>query len=223
MGEPNDRWFASRRSRTLAIVAVTTAVVIVVSVVGVAVSNQIKDYHDAKYRAQYVIIRTFSPVIGDASREVLQITNENTTMGEKLEAIDLAWTDFRFLLWSAEELRVMYLNDDEKSGPLMDLREAFAALGDAVSESKVQLRGSSYAYDGKLTASFSSALNSSIPKLDALMNIVEGSVDGGVNATAHPYSLIDRMDLAALQQTSRGIAESLSEWRPATTMVANLL
>ncbi len=223
MGEPSDHGSASRRWRALAIVAVTLAVVVTVSTVAVVVSRQITDYHDAKYRAQYVIVGSFWPIVGEASRQALLLINENATIDLKYQAADRARENFGFLYVSAEELRVMYLDDDEKSGPLLDFREAFAAFGDAMSASIAQLMGPDYTWKGELTAPLISALNSSIPMLDDLVTIIERSIDAGRSPMEHPYSLIDKMDLAALQQTSRAIAENLSDWRPATVMSANLL
>ena len=208
MGESEGRWFAGKRGKVFVLVVVVAALVVAASAAVVAV-RQIQDYHDAKYRAQFVIVSFLPPMINEASYQVELIINENVSVEGKFTAADEGWTDFRFLFWSAEELRVMYLDDDEKVAHLQDLRDAFAAFQGAMSQTKAQLMGPDYSWPGVLAPSFVSSLNTTVPILKDIMDMIGNAVGDKESAMEHPYSLVDRLDLSALSQASRTIVDTL--------------
>ncbi len=189
---------------------IIAAIVIVAALAAGLAYRQIVDYHDAKYRAQYVIVGGMPNLISDATDATQGLLNKQLTLDSRCEDGWDAERLFECLETSVRSIQVMYLNDDEKFEPLLHFQNAIFRMYHELYYATDALWGSLSAPSQELTPATWAALNSSMNLFLEIRTIVIDSFDDETNGLEHPYSLVNRMDLKTLSEKSTAILDILS-------------
>ena len=191
---------AQSRRRNIRNALVTTAVVAIValSAFSILTYQQMRDYHDAKYRAQAVIVGQMSAYASWIGGHVDDAVNTSLSISERAIAGTAAIEELRAIDSMVSAVHEMYLGDHEKC-------ETFRALGNSLSS----FIGWFMEYQGGLIVSVDirTKLAAAVDALGGLGPVLDAGFRSGVDFEKHPYSIIERVDLAAI----RTIASSITD------------
>lgn len=200
-----------RTSRLKIVVSILVAIVVVLSGLTVFYYLQAKDYHDAKYRAQYVIISDIRQHISDAGSYISLMTYpEQPLVSREVDGCGavLQLEDLSSLVWAIQE---MYLNDPEKNDTFSSLRHAVDVLRSNSWTVFVHMelnRTQDTPWEENLT--LNAEINTAGSLLVSLLPIIDEGFDYGVDFEEHPYSIVGRLDLQAIKSTAISIIDSFS-------------
>ncbi len=171
--------------------AVLLAVIVILSIVLALVYFQMKDYHDAKYRAQYCIVVGMTSDLHLLAFSLDQIASNSTPDDTRDVAVLTEQTRLRDLDFSARTISTMYLNDNEKSLVFNGLANAFV---------HVQATLGSYLGKWQNSTGWMAEARSLEENTTALEVELGNGVDNNRDPLDDPYSLVDRMDLKKIDQ-----------------------
>jgi len=191
---------AQSRRKNMRNALVTTAVVAIValSAFSILTYQQMRDYHDAKYRSQAVIVGQMSAYASWIGGYVHDAVNTSLPTDERAIAGTTAVDDLSALNNLVHAVREMYLGDHEKC-------ETFRDLGNALSS----FIGWFMEYQAGIVDSVDlrTRLAAAGDALGGLGPLLDAGFRSDVDFERHPYSIIERVDLAAI----RTIASSITD------------
>jgi len=204
----------TRRARPLKIIiAVLVALIVILSGVSIFYYLQAKDYHDAKYRAQWVLMKDIweSVYVADFSIKEM-IDSANNTITSRAMSGYLVQDSLGSLLNSVWAVREMYLNDAEKNESFSLFKQAVEAVMDNAEIVYIGLWLNStldrpYVENATLNAQLftaSSLLGNLRPVIYAGF-AVDPYGDYSNSWEHSPYSVVDRVDLGKVRSTSAQI------------------
>jgi len=181
---------------------IAVAIILVMSILSVFLYRQSQDYHDAKYRAQYVISNDLINTLSSVGVLVDQMLDESLLKESRYQnghdAVS-ALHQASQLTWAIE---VMYLDDDEKNMTFGTMKHALDDFRDNVYQVVWALeenRTWDVAYTENVT------LNN---KLDAALGLMNGLIPflqaglRNINWQENPYSVVDGMSLGYIYENS---------------------
>jgi hypothetical protein len=188
------------------VIVIAVAAILVFSMLSVLLYRQMQDYHDSKYRSQYVIVSDISTYAQLVDSHVVTMTNTSLTLDDRAIAGTSAVSDLRYLSSLVLAIREMYLADSEKN-------DTFYALGLAVDTLGVNAET---VYDNLLRNLTDGipmlehpALNANLGTAAALVGSLSQVLDAGFKEGAdfekHPYSIVSNLDLASIRSISASV------------------
>ena len=180
-------------------VAVLLGVIIVLSLVSFLSYMQMRDYHDAKYRAQYWIVSDMISEMKEVSNGLHNYTLDGVTNEQRNQSEPVLSAMLSHLGSSSRYLAAMYYDDHEK-------RDVFGHVSYAFS----YVEGRLHYYDQGWTLSYWKAkLDGCASNISALAMEFEKGVDPSRNAIDEPYSLVNRMDLDEINRIAVRMAPQI--------------
>jgi hypothetical protein len=189
-----------------ALTIVLVAALVAVSILSVFLYVQMKDYHDAKYRSQGVIMGQISTYAAESSSHIIEFTNISRPMNTRAVNAALAFDGLWHLHSMIDAVREMYLDDKVRNS-------TFTTLNDAIDHvysytmvvCEVIVWNSTggvpmYDFAGILTR-----LASVAPLMTDLSQTIDSGFLSGVDLEKHPYSVVDHIDLASLREIAASI------------------
>lgn len=219
--EPGERRRERRKAvlkRLTVVNAVFILVVIILAGVSVSLLRLADDYHDAKYKAQYELVSDLLGSLLTAEAFIHGMTSPTTPDYERLGQSVYAYATMASAQNSALAIAVMYPDGSRQSSAFNSIERALGQAGNAV-----------YRYENKLYGAFqlnaSYHANSTInnlyvnltEELGALFDLVAAGRDDSRDWMQNPYSLVSRMDLAAIEDVCSIIeatSEQIAEMQP---------
>jgi len=181
---------------------IAVAIILVMSILSVFLYRQSKDYHDAKYRAQFVITNSLINTLYSARIGVDHMLEESLPIESRYQyGQDAVSTLYLASQWTWA-IEVMYLDDDEKNMTFGTMKLALEDFRDNVYQVVYALeenRTWDVAYNENVT------LNN---KLDAALGLMNGLIPflqaglRSVNWQEDPYSIVDGMSLGYIYENS---------------------
>ncbi len=208
------RRFEERPSRLWIVAVVLIALAVVLSAISALFYLQSRDYHDAKYRAQWVQMweltgesQTAATLLGEAAG-----SNPNLDLADRAFSGAYLIDGLGSMIDSAWTIEEMYLNDADKSVPFHKLGQAIRELQNASLVLAFSLwdnvtRGTTYTENGTLNASLVGASGILSELHTILLDAFRVDPNGGTDRSweASPYSLVDRLDLQRLSSASEDL------------------
>jgi hypothetical protein len=194
-------------------VSILLAVVVVVSGIAVFYYIQAKDYHDAKYRAQWVLMNDIldSTSLADISLKGMLDYGSDTIVHRAMEG-DIVQGSLGSLLDAVWSVREMYVNDKEKNETFSLLKEAVATLLENAQIVAIGLWGNvTLGYPYSENATLNDALYAASDIIagihDAIHEgfLVDPAFDTSNGWERSPYSIVDRLNLQYLRNSSADI------------------
>ena len=194
-------------------VSILVAIVVVLSGVAVFYYLQAKDYHDAKYRAQWVLMNDMldSTHLTEVSLKGMLDYGGDTIVHRAMWG-DFMQGDLGSLLDAVWSVREMYLNDKEKNETFSLLKEAVAALLANAQIVAIGLWGNAtldypYSENATLNDALYAASEIIAGIHDAIHEgfVVDPMLDTGNSWERSPYSIVDRLNLQYLRDSSADI------------------
>jgi hypothetical protein len=195
------------------VVSILVAIVVVLSGIAVFYYLQAKDYHDAKYRAQWVLMNDMldSTHLADVSLKGM-LDYRNDTIVHRAMWGDFVQDSLGSLLDAVWSVREMYLNDKEKNETFTLLKDAVETLLENAQIVAIGLwenvtLGHPYAEDATLNDALYAASEIIAGVHDAVQQgfVVDPMLDTGNSWERSPYSIVDRLNLQYLRDSSTDI------------------
>jgi len=191
------------------VIGVAVAAILVLSTLSVFFYRQAQDYHDAKYRAQYVIISDIRQHISDAGSYIAVMTYPEETLVSR-EVVGcgavLQLEDLSSLVWAIQE---MYLTDSEKNGTFSTLRHAVDILRSHSWDVFVHMQSNrTFDTPWEENLTLNAEIKTAGSLLVSLLPIIDEGFDYGVDFEKHPYSIVNRLDLQTIKSTAISIINS---------------
>jgi hypothetical protein len=194
-------------------VSILVAVVLVLSAVAVFYYLQARDYHDAKYRAQWVLMNDMLDSTHGADISLKGMLDyANDTRVHRAMWGDFMQGDLDSLLDDVWSIREMYLNDKEKNETFSLLKEGVETLLENAQIVAVGLwlnvtLGDPYSENATLNDALYAASEIIAGIHDAIHQgfVVDPQVDTGNSWERSPYSIVDRLNLRYLRNSSAEI------------------
>jgi hypothetical protein len=178
----------------LVVVSVMAVVILVLSVVALLYARQAEDYHDAKYKAQYLLVSAVVsgiPVATDAVEDMLDSEMDN---GFRRSAARYAQATLESIAQACSGIQVMYPSEHDQSVTFRGLAEAFHAFANATQDGYVQLTDPT----PELSTELRDSLVSAMPIAGGIATLVSEGIDPEIDWMECPYDLLSGMDLATL-------------------------
>jgi hypothetical protein len=171
---------------------------LLLAVLSVALYVQMKDYRDAKYRAQYVIVDGIIADLMSVAEEVTNISEGALTGDERNQSAEVQSGRLYAIERSAIALSEMYYNDLDRFVPLSFMSRAF-------NSSALFLR---WPVSGNnwLLPNVTDLLATSGSVMQLLAGELAKGIDPARDWMNNPYSLVNRMDLVKIEQLSVQLA-----------------
>jgi len=194
---------AQSRRRNIRNALVTTAVVAIValSAFSILTYQQMRDYHDAKYRSQAVIVGQMSAYASWIGGYVHDAVNTSLPADERAIAGTTAVDELSALDFLAYTVWQMYLGDGEKCETFQDLRNALTSF-----------IGWFMQYQAGLVDSVDirTRLAAAGDALGGLGPVLDAGFRSNVDFEKHPYSIIEGVDLAAIRTIASAITDEFT-------------
>jgi hypothetical protein len=166
--------------------AVAVVVVMILIIISAALYVQMGDYHDAKYRAQFVIVDGMVTDVAIIGEEMRSILDGSTSNDDRNLSAHVGEARLQSVWRAAEELSAMYRGDQERFQTFDRLRYAIQCVGGTLHMC---------AADGWRSPSWDVTLRDYSANISALETALAKGIDPDRNAWTDPYSLVNRMDL----------------------------
>jgi len=193
-------------------VSILVAIVVVLSGVAVFYYLQAKDYHDAKYRAQWVLMNDMLDSTHLADSSLKGMLDNGDTIVHRAMLGDFVQGSLGSLLDAVWSVREMYLNDKEKNETFSLLKEAVETLLENAQIVAIGLwenvtLGYPYSENATLNDSLYAASEIISGVHDAIHQgfVVDPILDNGKSWERSPYSIVDRLNLQYLRDSSADI------------------
>jgi hypothetical protein len=196
-----------------ALTMVLVAALVAVSIISVFLYVQMKDYHDAKYRSQNVIMGQLSSLVFLTGGYITDMLNTSNSMGERaLAGATANEYTIEASRWTLA-VREMYLDDSEKNA-------TFAAVDKAVGAVESQMGVINLYLMWNVTRGWpmlesphvAEKLLAAVPLLTELGLLLDaGFKDDNLDFEKHPYSIVNNLDLAAIRIKALAVYDVLAQ------------
>jgi hypothetical protein len=178
------------------LLSVMVVVILVLSVTALLFARQAEDYHDSKYKAQFVLVDAIvsgTPLATDSIEQMLDSELDN---GYRRSAAKFSQATLEAVADACYGIQVMYPSEQDQSMTFRALKVAFSALANATEDGYVQLTDPTPELSTELRASLVSA----IPIATGIATLVSAGIDPEADWMECPYDLLSGMDLEALTE-----------------------
>lgn len=183
------------------------AAILILSAVSVVLYRQSMDYHDAKYRAQYLVVDDLLLHLSIASMNLPRLLDESLPIESRYDDGQRGLSGIFNAQHMTRILEMMYLDDYEKNLTFGAMEQALGQFHDEV----FMLLGSMYdnmTWD--VPYSDNSTLNGKLDTALALMQGLMPYIEAGKRSgqfKEDPYSLVDGMSLDGILENSNAMLE----------------
>jgi len=185
------------------VIVIAVAAILGFSMLSVLLYRQMQDYHDAKYRSQYVIVGDISTYAQLVDSHVATMTNTSITLNDRAIAGTSAVNDLRYLSSLVRAIREMYLADSEKNDTLYILGQAVDTLGmNAETVYDNLLRNLTDGVPMLEHPALNAKLETAAALIGSLSPVLDAGFKEGVDFEKHPYSIVNNLDLASIRSIS---------------------
>ncbi len=185
----------------LVVVSVLVVIVLVLSVVAAFYAVQAEDYHDAKYRAQYVLVVSIVDGIPAAADSIDDMLDTDMDNGFRRSAAKYAQATLEGVADACHGIQVMYPYGHEQNTAFGSLVEAFSAFANATEDGYEQLTDPTPELSEDLRLSLSEA----VQVAGAISLLVNAGIVSGVDWMECPYDLVSGMNLVAIMDQAEAL------------------
>jgi hypothetical protein len=176
------------------VLAFAAIVILVLASLSIGLYFLADDYHDAKSRAQYVIVDGMITDLNSVADNVTTIAEGTLSDDMRNQSTLTQSVRLQVLERSATELSMMYYKDLDRFVPLSAMGSAFRASAEFL---YWLVSGNNWG-----TANVAAMLTTSACVMELLAQELAKSIDPAKDWAAHPYSLVNRLDLAKIEELS---------------------
>jgi hypothetical protein len=186
--------------------------VAVIALAGISVSllTLANDYHDAKYRAQYVLVNSLVESMNTAKPSISGMIDSTYPNSSRLAQSEYADATLKDASACASAISVMYPDGGKESDAFKSVYRAIAQTERVVYSYSVNLYAR-VVYNNNYYES-NSTVNSLYLNVTEQMTVLTDHLFAGVDSSrdwqSSPYSLVKRMDLDAIEQASSQLEET---------------
>jgi len=185
------------------VIVIAVAAILGFSMLSVLLYRQMQDYHDAKYRSQYVIVGEISIYAQLVDSQVATMTNTSMSLNDRAIAGTSAVEDLRYLSSLVHAVREMYLADSEKNETFYTLGHAVDTLGmNAETVYDNLLRNLTDGVPMLEHPALNAKLETAAALIGSLSHVLDAGFNEGVDFEKHPYSVVNNLDLASIRSIS---------------------
>ena len=202
-GELADSRSAKRLRLWYLVIVISVAAILGFSMLSVLLYRQMQDYHDAKYRSQYVIVGDISTYAQVVDSDVFTMTSTSITLNDRTIAGTSAVNDLRYLSSLVRAIREMYLADSEKNDTFYTLGQAVDTLGmSAETVYDNLLRNLTDGIPMLEYPALNAKLQTAAALVGSLSQVLDAGFKEGVDFEKHPYSIVNNLDLVSIRSIS---------------------
>jgi len=205
--EPVERRREKRKSVLKRLTIVNAIFIIaIIALAGISVSlfSLANDYHDAKYKAQYVLADTLIDSMTAAQPNIRDMIDSSNPGSSRLAQSAYADANLKEARACAYAISVMYPDGSKESVTFQSVERAIDQT-EYVVYSYNALLYSRFIYNNSLWES-NSTINSMYlsvtDQMTSLADLLSAGMDSSRDWQSSPYSLLKRMDLEAIAQAS---------------------
>jgi len=216
--EPHDRKKAKRRSvlkRLTVVNAVFIVAIIALAGISISLFGLMNHYYDAKYRAQYELVTSLADSMDTAARN--GITYMVKADDQDYERIGSAVYAHTRILWAqdaANAIYVMYPRESKESNAFFSLNGAIGSLEHVVAGYLSKLQNALQHNETYVSnATVNALLSNATLEISTLKDLLVAGIDQSRDWYKSPYSLVKRMDLAAITSASTQLMDTSHELR----------
>lgn len=213
---------ARRRNASFAVLIVA---VVLLSGLSISYYSLSKHYHDAKYRAQHELVTSlvadlgygrFTLEVSGAQRGISVMINDSYLSFVRLEYCRIAISSLQSAAGEAQSIAVMYPNGSLEWRTFENLSDALEPLHRFIlQEYRDNLWEASFANASYETNDTVRTLFRTVgDEMASIVNLLNAGFDKSRDWHTEPYSLVKRMDLAAIDQSVNNLVDATSQlWR----------
>ena len=198
--ERNGLGFAELPCHWKRIIVILVVVMVVLSMTSVLLYRQAKDYHDAKYRSQNVIMYELDRLVSLTGGYITDMSNTSNSMGERAiaGATAIEYTSEASSWITA--VREMYLDDSEKNDTFATVDKAIGAVnGHVWLIYEFMMWNVTRGWPMLEQPAVAEELLAAVPLLTELGQLLFAGFEDNVDFEKHPYSVVNNLDLAAIR------------------------
>jgi hypothetical protein len=179
---------------TYVILGIAVVAILIFAATTVFYYNQAKDYSDAKYKAQAVLVVDAYGAANDTKAHIEIMLNDSWSLGSRRDSALFAQGEANLMAGDCNAIAYMYPSDDERYETFYALSQAIESVSWMVGEGYAQLNGPGHTMNATVTE----ALNSTAAILGDIYVLMLEGYDTEGDWLNEPYSMVDRMDLGAI-------------------------
>jgi hypothetical protein len=183
-----------RLNATYAVIGIAVVAILIFAATTVFYYNQAKDYHDAKYKAQAVLVMDAYGAANDTKAHIEIMLNDSWSLASRRDFAMFAQGEADLAASDCNAIAYMYPSGNERYDTFYALSQAMESVAWMIGQGYAQLNGPGHTMNATVTE----ALNSTAAILgDVYVLMLEGYDTEG-DWLNEPYSMVDRMDLGAI-------------------------
>jgi hypothetical protein len=190
---------------THVILGIALVAILILAATTVLYYNQAKDYRDAKYKAQAVLVMDAYGAANETKSNIEIVLNDSWTLDSRRYFAMTAQGEASLMSDSCIAIAYMYPSDDGRYETFFALSQAAEGVAWMIGQAYAQLNGPGHTMNATVTE----ALNSTAAILGDLYALMMEGYDTQGEWLNEPYSMVDRMDLGAIDDAVAALNDAL--------------
>jgi len=190
---------------TNVILSIALVVILILAATTVLFYIQAKDYRDAKYKAQAVLVMDAYGAAYDTMSHIEIMLNGSWTLDSRRQFAMTAQGEASLMADSCNAIAYMYPSNDGRYETFHALSQAAEGVAWMIGQAYAQLNGPGHTMNATVTT----ALNSTAAILGDLYALMMEGYDTQGDWLNEPYSMVDRMDLGAIDDAVAALNNAL--------------
>jgi len=190
---------------TQVLLGIALVAILILAATTVLFYSQAKDYRDAKYKAQAVLVMDAYGAANATKSHIEIMLNDSWTLDSRRQFAMTAQGEANMMADSCNAIAYMYPSDDGRYKTFYALSQTAGSVAWMIGQAYAQLNGPGHTMNATVTE----ALNSAAAILGDLYALLLEGYDTQGDWLNEPYSMVDRMDLGAIDEAVAALNDAL--------------